>query len=644
MKQYRINGLPIFYKLLFAFWGAMILIGGVWTAFFYFSSKAAIERNVKESITQQMDALSSQVNDELHEGLARDVRLLASNPSVDEYMMSSETAREIIAIKMERLFLQSIRYSPNYESVSFVDSSGKEKIRVNRNGRVKIYRDFKRSELFIRLEPSVSETIHFIGPFKDEHGHYIISAGISRMDADFGKFGGVVIVNYSLANLFKTVGNIRILDENPVWILNSDGQMLNQPANSRHVLDPRAYLSKNIQRESKFMIVDKGMLIYQDMYFLPEKPLMRSVISVPYPLLLKDIRLIVRFLLIISALALLLISALAFYLSRYLSQPIISLAHAAARLSTGDLTSRVKVKTTGELQMLVDSFNRMAEDLGKRTGELLKAQEELVRSEKLGFLGLIAGNMGNELRNPLGVMNNAVFFMKTVMPDADETIKEYLDIIDSEIKNSQRILSDLLDFYRADTLRMKLVPVHELIRQSLEKSAIPENIQLQADLPEMLPAVKVDPLQMERVLKNLISNAVHAMPEGGSLRVSARLIAECGLRSREDSSESGVGSSENKHERLNSELRTQNAELHGNFIEVSVTDTGTGIAPEHMDKLFQPLFSTKSRGIGLGLALSKKLTEANGGTVKVESESGRGTVFTVTLPTDIADEEVTQNG
>ncbi len=301
-------------------------------------------------------------------------------------------------------------------------------------------------------------------------------------------------------------------------------------------------------------------------------------------------------------------------------------------------TEGALVKTNRDLQMEISArkrseneIRRLNEELelkvAERTSQLYEAQEALVRKEKLAFLGLIAGNMGNELRNPLGIMNNAVFFMKTVMPDADENIKEYLDIIKNEIDNSQRIISDLLDFYRSNTFLMKLVPVHELIRQGLEKSAIPENIQLQADLPEMLPAVKVDPLQMERVLKNLISNAVHAMPEGGELRIAARLMRDEGRETREE----GVLRPSEQSERSSIVSREQGG--RPSSIEISVTDTGKGIAPEHMDKLFQPLFSTKSRGIGLGLALSKKLTEANGGRIKGESRLGKGTTFTVILPT-----------
>jgi PAS domain S-box-containing protein len=252
----------------------------------------------------------------------------------------------------------------------------------------------------------------------------------------------------------------------------------------------------------------------------------------------------------------------------------------------------------------------------ERTRELVETQEKLLQEEKLAMLGRIAGNMGNELRNPLGVMSNAVFLLQTVMPDADETVSEYLGIIGKEIDNSQQIISDLTDFCRVSSPRTEPVAVHELIRQSREQCMSFKNIRFQADLPETLPKIQVDQLQIEQVLRHLIANAVQAMPEGGVLRVAARRVR---------SDESG----ERSANEIASPLTTHPSQ---DFVEISVTDSGEGIAPENMEKLFQPLFSTKSRGIGLGLAISKKLTEANGGSIEVENRSGDGTTFTVTLP------------
>ena len=232
----------------------------------------------------------------------------------------------------------------------------------------------------------------------------------------------------------------------------------------------------------------------------------------------------------------------------------------------------------------------------ERTRQLLDAQEELVRKEKLATLGQVAGVVGHELRNPLGVMNNAVYFLQAMLTDADDTTREYLGIIKDEISGAERIVSDLLDSVRTKPPRPEKVMVRDIVSMSTGKCAIPGNVELHTVYPETLLALSIDPLQIKQVFINLINNAVDAMPNGGTLDIKA---------------EEDKGRSE---------------------IRVSVRDTGMGIAPENMEKLFQPLYTTKARGIGLGLAVVKNLTEANGGRVEVESTQGAGTSFTVILP------------
>lgn len=266
-----------------------------------------------------------------------------------------------------------------------------------------------------------------------------------------------------------------------------------------------------------------------------------------------------------------------------------------------------------ELKRVAEEVRKLNEELelkvAERTRQLLDAQEELVRKEKLSILGQLAGSVGHELRNPLGVMSNAVYYLKTIMSGADETVKEYLDIIKSEINTSERIISDLLDFSRTKTTQQQSTTVNELIKQSLGKCTVPENVSLRLDIQETLP-VKVDPLQMGQVFQNLITNAVQAMPEGGSLRITAQQAPP------------------------HPTLGKGGQEGGGDFIEVSVTDTGEGISHENMKKLFQPLFTTKARGVGLGLIVSKNLVEANGGKIEVESQFGKGTTFKVTFPAE----------
>lgn len=233
----------------------------------------------------------------------------------------------------------------------------------------------------------------------------------------------------------------------------------------------------------------------------------------------------------------------------------------------------------------------------QRTRQLLEAQEELLRKEKLAVLGQVAGSVGHELRNPLGVMSNAVYFLQTVLCDADDTVQEYLNIIKDEITGAERIVSDLLDSVRTKPPHPEAIGVTELMAQVIGKCSIPPSVTVSRNIPDGLPPLCVDALQIHQVLRNLIGNAVEAMPQGGVLEIRADLT--------EDSKS----------------------------VTISVCDSGIGMTPEHVAKLFQPLFTTKARGIGLGLVVVKNLTQANGGSIGVQSEAGKGSRFAVTFPT-----------
>jgi PAS domain S-box-containing protein len=287
----------------------------------------------------------------------------------------------------------------------------------------------------------------------------------------------------------------------------------------------------------------------------------------------------------------------------------------AAIETVQDITERKQAEETlrwaeEELQ----KWNRELESkVEERTSQLFEIQEELVRGEKLAILGQLSGSVGHELRNPLGVMSNAVYFLKMVLADADATVQEYLDIIKKEIDNSLGIITDLLDFARTRPPRTTAVKTRELTGESLARCTLPEDIELEREIPENLPLLWVDPLQIGQVLTNFITNAIQAMPQGGILRVAARLVGAGLVPAREQGG------------------YPQGVPLQ-DFIAISVTDSGEGISPENMEKLFQPLFTTKVKGIGLGLVVCKNLVAANGGRIEVESEPGKGTTFTVLLP------------
>ena len=258
----------------------------------------------------------------------------------------------------------------------------------------------------------------------------------------------------------------------------------------------------------------------------------------------------------------------------------------------------------------------LEEVVAERTRELRDAQEQLVRHERLAVLGQIAGSVSHELRNPLGVISNAIYYLKLVQPDADEKIKKYHDIIERETRNSENIINDLLDFARHKPAEQERVSVVELVQRTLERFPVPATVTVIRKVRAELPMVLADPRQVEQVLGNLTTNACQAMAtqkssatgvkEGGKLTISAHVLA---LVSGRDPQKE--------------------------MLAIAVKDTGVGIPPENIPKLFDPLFTTKITGIGLGLAICKKLVEANGGWIEVQSAPGKGSTFTLYLPTQV---------
>jgi signal transduction histidine kinase len=243
------------------------------------------------------------------------------------------------------------------------------------------------------------------------------------------------------------------------------------------------------------------------------------------------------------------------------------------------------------LERVTQYATELEERVRTRTAELEAAQAELVRRERLAILGQLAGGVSHELRNPLGVIKNSVYYLRMILPD-EERLRRHLAILDREVGTATRIITGMLDFARSTPPARTSTDLSALAREAVERLIVPESSRVESDLVEGLEPVIIDSHQIGLVLDNLLLNAIQAMPDGGVVTV-----------------------------------RTRPA---GSRVEISVEDTGVGIAPEHLERIFEPLFTTKSKGIGLGLSLVKRLVEANNGAIRVESAPG-STRFLVEL-------------
>lgn len=303
----------------------------------------------------------------------------------------------------------------------------------------------------------------------------------------------------------------------------------------------------------------------------------------------------------------------AWIMSRRLTEPLTRLTRAADAIARGDHTRRAALSREDELGRLGESFDTMAaevdesrqrleEKVAARTHELnetlvrlQEAQQALLRKEKLALLGQLAGGVGHELRNPLGVMSNTTYYLEAVLKDAPEDVQKRLGVLREQLTLSVRIVNDLLDFSRTTPAERLPISLERIAETQLRRLAPPDHIKVTSDFPDSLPLAHVDPMHAGQVVLNLLTNAVQAMDGGGTLHLRGRVTPE-------------------------------------GKVLLEISDTGPGVAPEHLDKIFEPLFTTKASGVGLGLAVSKSLAQANGGDLVLASQSGPGATFAFAMP------------
>ncbi|OGQ13401.1 MAG: hypothetical protein A2026_04100 [Deltaproteobacteria bacterium RBG_19FT_COMBO_46_12] len=248
-------------------------------------------------------------------------------------------------------------------------------------------------------------------------------------------------------------------------------------------------------------------------------------------------------------------------------------------------------------QELKTFSQQMEEKIQKTTADLKKTEARLIRSEKLAALGQLAAGIAHEIRNPLTSINILIHSLTENFPSGDSH-REDLKVIEEEINRINEILDRFLRFAKPAPPLLERTDVAsifeetlQLIRPRIEKQLIIILKEFQA-----LPIILMDREQMKQVALNLLLNAVQAMPKGGTLT-----------------------------------LRSQNSE-DGQWIRISIQDSGMGIPSEDMNKLFDPFFTTKEGGVGLGLSITHRIIDQHHGKIEVESTPGEGTLFTVWLP------------
>lgn len=233
----------------------------------------------------------------------------------------------------------------------------------------------------------------------------------------------------------------------------------------------------------------------------------------------------------------------------------------------------------------------------ERTAQLQQAQAELIQKERLATLGQVAGGIAHEIRNPLNVIKTSSYYLLNVGNPSEEKIREHLERIDRQVTMTESVITALSDFARMPEPVLKSCDLRDCLDDAIKAVSLPSCIQLAVEVPEHIPKVIIDRGQTPIVFRNLIRNARDAMPSGGVIRIAA--------------------------------------EANKTHVRISVIDSGVGIPAERLSQILEPLYTTKARGMGLGLAISRAIVEKQEGRLSVHSEHGEGSTFTVELKADV---------
>lgn len=623
-----------------SFWFLLLSIVSLMTLSLmgYFSGRAIIMSELRTRYVENAKKYMEQVDMFLAERHG-DIQILAGNPIIS----APESTPAMVAAELNR-FEQA---HPVYASLSFFDM---KRIRIadtadlhlgQQHAMVRYWEDVLEGKISAGSDVRIAEElkipiVYFAAPVKNKEG----------------KAFGVVVAKYSPQALQELMTQADPGIERYTTLLNNEGYVI-------FTTDPYykdRILTEKINQIPSVKAVMRGEAGIVKEYlpwdrtehltaYYPEKGFgnfkgngWSMLVSVDLRQAMVPVHNFRNISLLIVSIVIILASLAALYVSKEITKPLYRLVQTTQKISDGDLNQRAEITSDDEIGQLSGAFNRMIAEIQKRNEELqttneelrstneelntsneelqstteeLEAaneeirttQEELVQKEKLAAVGQLAAGVGHELRNPLGVIKNAAYYIKSKIGAADPKLAKHLDIMEREINNSNKIISDLLNFSKTRLPELIPADVNAVIEEAIAVASIPENIRVNRNLASGLPRPAIDRDQIKQVFLNIILNACQAMPEGGELKISSR-PHKGGL----------IIAGKEK-----------------DCLGIEFADTGTGIAPENLQKMFDPFFTTKAKGIGLGLAVSKGIIEKHQGAIEIKNELNQGASFIVKL-------------
>ena len=609
----------LFYKFLFIFLIVSLAPLGIVGYYLVNLSQATLNR----AISRDQEALAVGFANTVSSYIVNFHNVLFDAAHVEDFSSMN-------LVRQQALVNHIMQLHAAFLEISVINASGQETVRIGRFVQDSKLRDFSGDALFTK----VIKTGEFIGGLEKYMGAYpAITMGVQITNPLTNQAVGVLMAKMSLTGLSSilktgfpetTHTQAAVIDSDGFLIAHSDSKEIYKP-DARLPDDILKILLRNDAKTGGGELIleasgervlgafaevsDLGWVIY----------IQRSV-SIAYQASSEMMKRTRAMMVIVTVLVLF----LGYAVSLIITQPIQALRAAAIKLGEGDfdylpdiampndeigelahtfmqMSESLKVKTAEIMsgQNELHRLNRSLENrVEARTRELKSAQDELIKKERLAAIGQMASVVGHEIRNPLAVISNSTYFIKTklgAMSSLDPKMMKHITIVESEIRQANGIIDEILGFARTRELNPRLTRVNSYIDDLLMSFPLPAHIQLDKALAPENPAVNIDTDEMTQALRNLIKNAVEVMPESGKITVRTELSGS-------------------------------------DHVRIDIEDTGPGIPKETLEKIFAPFFTTKARGTGLGLAVVKKIADRHKGRVEVTSVAGRGTCFKVFIP------------